>query len=348
MLSEKQELELEKKLHRIIDDDDADAMQTMIDIDPIQTFDKYDSPLLCLAACAYSTDVALVLLHNKANTESKDKNGYTPLHLAILGMKGTRYSGQCHNSSCVASKSMVHILLGFGANVEARDKLGNTAVHMAAQGGVSYDVLDLLMEFGAMHCLLAKNLEGFTARDVAVAQRDATRTIADGSTFRTDEEVEEKKRAMEFDHKWANAGSVIEQYKERERLGYGPDHIDPLLPTVFESYKEAGFVCDQLEYAEETLDKIRQKAYTLRGKLNDDVCRKLFQDQLSLLPTNERSLLDIFLGLTLCGWVCRDYYRDSIIRDILDPDNYWGDDVFDGSHPKGDPYGFRNPENNLF
>jgi len=232
---------------------------------------------------------------------------------------------------------MVHILLGFGANVEARDKLGNTAVHMAAQGGVSYDVLDLLMEFGAMHCLLAKNLEGFTARDVAVAQRDATRTIADGSTWRTDKEKRQQNRSMEFDQKG--------YYKEREIPGYGPDHIDPLLPTVFESYKEAGFVCDQLEYAEETLDKIRQKAYTLRGKLNDDVCRKLFQDQLSLLPTNERSLLDIFLGLTLCGWVCRDYYRDSIIRDILDPDNYWGDNVFDGSHPKGDPYGVRVPSN---
>ena len=230
MLSEKQELELEKKLHRIIDDDDADAMQTMIDIDPIQTFDKYDSPLLCLAACAYSTDVALVLLHNKANTESKDKNGYTPLHLAILGMKGTRYSGQCHNSSCVASKSMVHILLGFGANVEARDKLGNTAVHMAAQGGVSYDVLDLLMEFGAMHCLLAKNLEGFTARDVAVTQRDATRTIADGSTFRTDEEVEEKKRAMRFDHK--------REYKERERLGYDPDEEQPPSETQIQAAQQ--------------------------------------------------------------------------------------------------------------
>ena len=310
-------LERDCYLHRIIYNDDAEAMYRTTEEHPTLEYDQNGSPLLCLAAAAYATDSALVLLDNGTDVEVKDEHGHTPLHLAILEMEGTVFSGQCrnrtpsplerHNYLGIASKSMVHILLEFGAEVDTRDELGNTAVHMAAKGA-SYDVLDLLMEFGGMHCLLAKNLEGFTPHDIAVAQRDGGEAPPPVDEDEQAELQDGGVRMMEHFPSW---------FAKHE------------LPSAPEKYEEECLVCDQLERAEERFYQMRQRAFALENRIGRDMCERVFEEGLSI-RTNEDSLLEICMRMTTSGLLTFDHYKNSVIRSVLDPDGQIPQEVFDG------------------
>ena len=92
--------------------------------------------------------VVKYLVRHGANVNAKDKNGRTPLHLAI----GGRHF------------EVVKYLVKHGADVNAKDKDGNTSLHKAVIMN-ELEVVKYLVKHGAN--LNAKNKEGKTPLDLA-------------------------------------------------------------------------------------------------------------------------------------------------------------------------------------
>jgi len=105
---------------------------------------------LHLAAFFGHEPCAVQLVANGAllNALSKNSNGNTPLHAAVVNRK----------------LDMVKFLLGAEADVNLPTQFGWTALHLAAHGG-SREMIETLMMFGAD--AKAKNDKGQTALEIA-------------------------------------------------------------------------------------------------------------------------------------------------------------------------------------
>jgi ankyrin repeat protein len=88
----------------------------------LHTRDKRGNTLLHFAASRGHLEVARTLLELKADVNSVNKEGLTPLH-KISRMWLTR------------SPDIVRLLFDNGANLHVRDNSGNTPLHLAASGG---------------------------------------------------------------------------------------------------------------------------------------------------------------------------------------------------------------------
>lgn len=104
-----------------------------------------------LRSAAYNGDIDKVrlLLQKGADVNAADKDGTTPLHVAIS--KGNAV--------------VVRQLLAIGANVHAADKNGMRPLHTAAQRG-DLNMVNLLLAKGAN--AYAKEKLGMTSLDIAI------------------------------------------------------------------------------------------------------------------------------------------------------------------------------------
>lgn len=89
-----------------------------------------DSPLH-IAARHGRDAIARMLIHNGANIDQRNKNGFAPLHTAAAG-----------------SLALVTLLWVKGADMEARDRNGYTPLMRAARKG-RYDCCRFLVDRGA-------------------------------------------------------------------------------------------------------------------------------------------------------------------------------------------------------
>jgi ankyrin repeat protein len=101
----------------------------------VNVHDKRGNTPLHFAAYEGDLEVARTLLEFKAEVDSLNDDGLTPLQLALEG----RREGY---------PDIMRLLLDHGANVEAHDKGGNTTLHFTASGG-DLEVTRMLLEFKA-------------------------------------------------------------------------------------------------------------------------------------------------------------------------------------------------------
>jgi hypothetical protein len=80
-----------------------------------------------VAAAAYRTEIARVLIDAGADVRAKNRHGYEPLHAAAAGLPGSR------NWNPPAQSKMVKLLIAAGANPNATDKRGVTPLHIAVR-----------------------------------------------------------------------------------------------------------------------------------------------------------------------------------------------------------------------
>ncbi|UKZ94710.1 uncharacterized protein TrAFT101_009563 [Trichoderma asperellum] len=101
-----------------------------------ETNSKGWTPLHC-AALWLRQDHIKVLVKHKANIEARDKNGCSPLHLAVKsGYKGS-------------IREHVRVLIGLGADVNTADSNGSTPLHSAAQLRGFAGIVHELLQAGA-------------------------------------------------------------------------------------------------------------------------------------------------------------------------------------------------------
>ncbi|XP_062585227.1 ankyrin-3-like [Saccostrea cucullata] len=111
---------------------------------------KSKSENTALHASSYDSsklESMLTLLKNKADVNARNKDGATPMMLAL------------HISNL--TKERVQALIDYGAGVNMRDNSGQSALHFAATCNDKHDVVSLLLEHGAD--VNARNDEGETA-----------------------------------------------------------------------------------------------------------------------------------------------------------------------------------------
>ncbi|KAK2710168.1 ankyrin-3-like [Artemia franciscana] len=90
-----------------------------------------DNDMYCEVGCLM---VCTMLLNKGANVNAKQKDGTTPLHIAIQSYHIT----------------VTELLLESGANVDSKIENGTTALHIAAElGRISSEIIRFLLEFGA-------------------------------------------------------------------------------------------------------------------------------------------------------------------------------------------------------
>lgn len=94
------------------------------------------TPLHCAALWLRQEHIK-VLVEHKANIEARDKNGCSPLHLAVKsGYKGS-------------IREHVRVLIGLGADVNTADSNGSTPLHSAAQLRGFAGIIHELLQAGA-------------------------------------------------------------------------------------------------------------------------------------------------------------------------------------------------------
>jgi len=134
------------EIHDAVKRGDLEKVKALLKDNPNLVFSKDDShgaTPLHIAAFIGRTDVAELLLANKADVNAKDINGLTPLHVA---------AGYGH-------KDVANLFLANKANVNAKSNSGQTPLHMAAGGGY-VDVVQLLL--ASESNVDAKDDNGFT------------------------------------------------------------------------------------------------------------------------------------------------------------------------------------------
>jgi ankyrin repeat protein len=114
---------------------------------------------------AHDVEIASVLLASGADVNTADKNGVTPLHVAVMQSNvplknncSDYGSGNvnCNNKSVIddnniviGDKDLVSCLLHHGAQINAHDKMGRTPLLFVLLGNGSGDVADRLVASGA-------------------------------------------------------------------------------------------------------------------------------------------------------------------------------------------------------
>ena len=79
-----------------------------------------------VAAAAYRTEIARVLIDAGADVRAKNRHGYEPLHAAAAGLPPGNWNPP-------AQSKMVKLLIAAGANPNATDKRGVTPLHIAVR-----------------------------------------------------------------------------------------------------------------------------------------------------------------------------------------------------------------------
>jgi len=82
---------------------------------------------LHVAAAAYQSEIARVLIDAGADVRAKNRHGYEPLHAAAAGQPGSR------RWNPPAQSKMVELLIAAGADPNATDKRGVTPLHIAVR-----------------------------------------------------------------------------------------------------------------------------------------------------------------------------------------------------------------------
>lgn len=136
-------------IHQAAATGDDDVLYELIRDDPpsVNAKDESDNTPLHLAAQNLQTDTVLRLLNAAADYDTKNSDGFTPLHLAIL-------HGDNDEDGVKRRVKVVTILLMQGASVTEHDGRGRLPVHIAAIKG----------RLGAMN-VLARAGASFTAAD---------------------------------------------------------------------------------------------------------------------------------------------------------------------------------------
>jgi uncharacterized protein len=158
------------EIHEAVKHDNVAKVRDLIKNDPNLVFSKDEdgfTPLALAAANGYE-DMVKLLLTTKADANSRDNTGSTPLHQAA--MIGSQHSDivelllthgadvnapdrhgltPLHYAALVDNIKAVKILLTHAAKANARDsKVGDTPLILAAGKGYK-DVVELLLENGA-------------------------------------------------------------------------------------------------------------------------------------------------------------------------------------------------------
>ena len=130
-----------------------------------------------------------------ANPNARDKEGYTPLHRAVMSFSG--------------DQTAILALLKAGADVNARDVIdGNTPLHLAKSSDRA--LLAALLQAGANPN--ARNAEGFTFRRTNLKRQQE----ADAAALKAARERELKKRKAEAAEHEAALKRELEAKRERE------------------------------------------------------------------------------------------------------------------------------------
>jgi ankyrin repeat protein len=117
-----------------VKEDDLMTVKALLKDDPnlIVGKDKYGYTPLQWTALQGRTEMAELLLANKAEVNAKQQFGMTPLHLAV----NRRF------------KELSELLLAHGGDVNARDNNGGTPLHLAAMQS-NRELMELLLAHGA-------------------------------------------------------------------------------------------------------------------------------------------------------------------------------------------------------
>lgn len=148
------------QIHDAAANGDLERVRALLKDDPDLVLSKDDKGYTPLhwAAKNGHTDVARLLLVNKAEINAKTNIGWTPLHEAADG----------------GHKDLVEFLLANKANVNERTYRGYTALHFAASKGYM-DVVGLLLGYGAN--VNARSNLGATPLQVAMAHKDVVELL---------------------------------------------------------------------------------------------------------------------------------------------------------------------------
>jgi ankyrin repeat protein len=136
--------------------------------------DDYHNTPLTFAAFLGHVKVVRLLLEHKAEANSQDKKGRTPLHDAIRGsgLKADRLQ-------------MVQLLLKHGANANTRNHKQRTPLHLVSKRPDLLDVLRILLEYGPD--LDAEDKDGKTSLQLSLDRdhHEVTRLLSEYSTTKT-------------------------------------------------------------------------------------------------------------------------------------------------------------------
>jgi ankyrin repeat protein len=156
--------------------DDADEMHYLIENGLVDKdfIDPYYGTVLGAAASLYSNGTALVLLFAGAAVNSVDSRGRTPLHHAIGNTHDKNVRDEPEDMADFYKRhrvyekehAMVYLLLYYGADLSVQDVYGDTPLHVAVRVDNEY-MLKILIRLGAWRYLKTKNVDGYTAQDVA-------------------------------------------------------------------------------------------------------------------------------------------------------------------------------------
>jgi ankyrin repeat protein len=308
--------------------DDADEMNYLIKNGFVgkDYITDWGTSVLCLAAALYSLGTALVLLNAGAEVNTADASGVTPLHYAIGGMKNSRYSRVNieYTKAYYEAEAMVDILLYYGAgdDRDVQDDRGNTPLHVAALMNEPR-IIRKLIERGAWWHLKTKNVDGYTAQELALDNKEKM-----GEWYRVPEE-----RPSEY---YQNADKITINLRERDRIRAmyhyreyeEPDVKVPIEITEYNTFQNMTLTVQLLEKLRLKYDKYFASIISLSYSLPDDMVQKIVQLPVTFRPVLEsiRTPQKIFEGLFRIG-VIRSI--NGVVRLILSSsidEGQWGID----------------------
>jgi len=166
----------------------ADTVQVLLEAgaDPGVTDGMGNTPLLWGAYKGHDTVVKC--LWGASRTELRDRNGRTPLHLAVTADVGSTLKG---------SEPVVKLLLEAGMSTESKDQGGATALHYAAREG-NEAVVRLLLEKRADTLAKDRWKERTPLHYAAERGHEAVAKLLLGSEADANSEDEELKRPLHY------------------------------------------------------------------------------------------------------------------------------------------------------